>query len=424
MEGRFGEDFRAVRVHTDSVAAESASAVHASAYSVGSDVVFGAAQYAPQTPTGRKLIAHELTHVVQQKRLGRDGISHLKIGAENDPTELEAERVATASAADTQDHQSPSLHRAPAVLQRKGSPTPPKSPSTEPTTPSSEATIPPASTASKPAAGIDIKRLKSDAHDFSVHTTVNINDINEKTLDYNNLSATMCPVFAFTADLQDNRKDRTNPYVVGFIQNVLCSRATAQYENAVTTWDISGPMLDSVTSGPQEAQVFASFFNPFYSDDAVALFDNTSPRRQLAILQDCPGFRIPFCRDRAGLIRVARSVTLKTWVAIAPLDNWWDKQVVLQETNPFRFAFCITFDPWAILSQHRFCNIERDCASGACKQGSFMSMSWGSARSSPVVAGLPSNMVPLTHRSTPPVTPKPCPGRKYERTNHTTLCFT
>jgi hypothetical protein len=53
MEGRFGEDFRAVRVHTDSVAAESASAVHAAAYSVGSDVVFGAAQYAPQTPTGR-----------------------------------------------------------------------------------------------------------------------------------------------------------------------------------------------------------------------------------------------------------------------------------------------------------------------------------------------------------------------------------
>lgn len=63
-------DFSQVRVHTDPLAAESARAVNALAYTVGSDVVFGAGQYAPATSTGRKLLAHELTHVVQQTGAG------------------------------------------------------------------------------------------------------------------------------------------------------------------------------------------------------------------------------------------------------------------------------------------------------------------------------------------------------------------
>lgn len=66
MEPRFGQDFSQVRVHSDSRAAESATAVNALAYTVGSDVVFGSGQYAPQTDPGRRLLAHELTHVVQQ----------------------------------------------------------------------------------------------------------------------------------------------------------------------------------------------------------------------------------------------------------------------------------------------------------------------------------------------------------------------
>ena len=66
MEPRFGQDFSHVRVHSDSRAAESATAVNALAYTVGSDVVFGSGQYAPQTDPGRHLLAHELTHVVQQ----------------------------------------------------------------------------------------------------------------------------------------------------------------------------------------------------------------------------------------------------------------------------------------------------------------------------------------------------------------------
>lgn len=66
MEARFGHDFSRVRVRTDARAAESARAVEALAYTVGRDVVFAAGQYAPETSTGQKVLAHELSHVVQQ----------------------------------------------------------------------------------------------------------------------------------------------------------------------------------------------------------------------------------------------------------------------------------------------------------------------------------------------------------------------
>ena len=66
MESRFGHDFSQVRVHTDTRAAESARAVNARAYTVGRNVVFGSGQYAPGSGEGQRLLAHELTHVVQQ----------------------------------------------------------------------------------------------------------------------------------------------------------------------------------------------------------------------------------------------------------------------------------------------------------------------------------------------------------------------
>ena len=69
MESRFGSDFSGVRVHTDSQAAQSTRDVSARAYTVGSDVVFGAGQYAPGTEGGKSLLAHELTHVVQQNEI-------------------------------------------------------------------------------------------------------------------------------------------------------------------------------------------------------------------------------------------------------------------------------------------------------------------------------------------------------------------
>ena len=70
-----GFDFSQVRVHTDASAAESARAVNALAYTVGSDIVFGAGQYLPLTTGGRRLLAHELTHVVQQTQSSVSGVT-------------------------------------------------------------------------------------------------------------------------------------------------------------------------------------------------------------------------------------------------------------------------------------------------------------------------------------------------------------
>jgi hypothetical protein len=66
MEPRFGFDFSQVRIHTDERAAETARKVNALAYTVGRDVMFGEGKYQPGTSEGQRLIAHELTHVVQQ----------------------------------------------------------------------------------------------------------------------------------------------------------------------------------------------------------------------------------------------------------------------------------------------------------------------------------------------------------------------
>jgi hypothetical protein len=66
LEGNFGHDLSGVRVHHDVEAAESASAVNALAYTVGNHIVFGAGQYAPGTQHGDRLLAHEVTHTIQQ----------------------------------------------------------------------------------------------------------------------------------------------------------------------------------------------------------------------------------------------------------------------------------------------------------------------------------------------------------------------
>lgn len=73
MEARFGTDFGAVRVHTGSAAEDSARALDAEAYAVGRDIVFGTGRYRPYAPGGRRLIAHELAHVVQQRTGGEEG---------------------------------------------------------------------------------------------------------------------------------------------------------------------------------------------------------------------------------------------------------------------------------------------------------------------------------------------------------------
>jgi hypothetical protein len=98
MEPRFGHDFSNVRVHTDAQAAESAHSMNALAYTVGNQIAFGTSLYVPGSLEGRKLLAHELTHTVQQTRAGGNAAS-----LSDSTSEQEAERnsaeVATGSAA-------------------------------------------------------------------------------------------------------------------------------------------------------------------------------------------------------------------------------------------------------------------------------------------------------------------------------------
>lgn len=73
MSQRFGYDFSQVRIHADAAAEQSAKEINARAYTVGHNIVFGAGQFAPETRQGRHLLAHELTHVVQQTNASPGG---------------------------------------------------------------------------------------------------------------------------------------------------------------------------------------------------------------------------------------------------------------------------------------------------------------------------------------------------------------
>lgn len=89
MERGFARDFSQVRVHSDETAAASAHELDANAYTTGNDIVFGEGRYAPQTPDGRRLIAHELAHVAQQESGGARAGSVQR--EPRDPDELAAE---------------------------------------------------------------------------------------------------------------------------------------------------------------------------------------------------------------------------------------------------------------------------------------------------------------------------------------------
>jgi hypothetical protein len=117
MERRFGHAFGQVRIHTDAAAAESARSVDALAYTVGSDVVFAAGRYAPKAAEGRRLLAHELTHVVQQSAGGAQ--ARLEVGAPNDAAESEADRVASQVTSGERRSAAAHISEAPALLRRQ-----------------------------------------------------------------------------------------------------------------------------------------------------------------------------------------------------------------------------------------------------------------------------------------------------------------
>src|ERR1051325_10225721 len=91
MEPRFGHNFSNVRVHTN---AEAAQSINAWAFTVGQDVVFDAGRYRPDTEAGRRLLAHELTHTIQQSSTtsASEGLPTMEAGSQ---PEREADAAAT-----------------------------------------------------------------------------------------------------------------------------------------------------------------------------------------------------------------------------------------------------------------------------------------------------------------------------------------
>ncbi|GAB6897076.1 eCIS core domain-containing protein [Kineosporia succinea] len=97
LQNGFGVDFRHVRVHTDPEAATISRSLQASAFSYGSDLYFASGQYRPHVSAGRRLLAHELAHVVQSSVPSSSASSGVTIGRAADPAERQADQMAAAA---------------------------------------------------------------------------------------------------------------------------------------------------------------------------------------------------------------------------------------------------------------------------------------------------------------------------------------
>ena len=164
MEPALGRDFSNVRVHTDSRAAQSADALAANAYTTGRDIYFAAGKYAPASRDGEHLLAHELTHTVQQTNgampVAANRAGDVMVGDAADPLEAEAERAAegvskgeATVAKETTQHLAEStaysvVQRQPAPLAPPANATPAPAPTSPPATVSPQAA--PAATKLRP----------------------------------------------------------------------------------------------------------------------------------------------------------------------------------------------------------------------------------------------------------------------------------
>ena len=104
MERQLGQDFGDVKVHTDARASASAASVGANAYTVGNEIVFRSGHFDTATPTGQRTLAHELTHVVQQRSGpvdGSDAPGGIRLSDPNDRFERAAEAAASGVVATT-----------------------------------------------------------------------------------------------------------------------------------------------------------------------------------------------------------------------------------------------------------------------------------------------------------------------------------
>jgi|GEM_PF-4015897 len=130
MEPRFGHDFSRVRVHSGELAAASARALNALAYTVGNHIVLNSDECSPSTESGRKTLIHELTHVVQQNSFDPASVRDIRVGVASSPLEREAEAEANAPA--TPEIREPLKGRSTPVLARRGAPVPMRPPARVP----------------------------------------------------------------------------------------------------------------------------------------------------------------------------------------------------------------------------------------------------------------------------------------------------
>jgi hypothetical protein len=131
FEPRFGHDFGHVRVHADGRAAEAARSVGARAFSVGRDLVFGPNEYAPETNGGRRLLAHELAHVMQQRHAPDHGPIAMGDGSLEEEADAIGERALAGSPPGRATSAPRGLHR----QQVSDTETPPEARTTESATP-------------------------------------------------------------------------------------------------------------------------------------------------------------------------------------------------------------------------------------------------------------------------------------------------
>jgi len=113
LEKRFGADFSAVRIHTGPQAASAARSLQARAFTLGHDVAFGRGEYRPETAAGRRLLAHELTHVLQQQRSTTSAVqggAHMVQQRETGP------RVQRQESDESSDGEAPPSGRIPAYI--------------------------------------------------------------------------------------------------------------------------------------------------------------------------------------------------------------------------------------------------------------------------------------------------------------------
>jgi hypothetical protein len=123
FEPRFGHDFSKVRLHADAKAAESAQAVSALAYTVGNDIVFARRSSVPGTGEDARILAHELTHVLQQSGAA-ESRAGLRVGSIDSPSEREANQAS--SAVLSNQFGAPPVHSATSALQRQPTKTAPQ----------------------------------------------------------------------------------------------------------------------------------------------------------------------------------------------------------------------------------------------------------------------------------------------------------